>query len=325
MHPKNIIGAARIFWRDLIMRASDATLIFDELMAGYFFADTAYQYTWSKLEVHQTMLEDEVRVNAFEKAIREKVKPGDRVLDVGTGTGILALLAAKAGATEVVGVDSANIIEVAKKAAEKTAITNVKFIRSDIRDLKIDPVDCLICELIGLYITDEGIMQKVANALKHLKPSGTLIPEKIDVFVVPVQSERAGIGFWKKRYGIDYSAVEEVSDAIRNCDMTGSKLLSEPVKAFTIDLKGKENTRLNFDYAFKMSCDCEFHGCVMYFEAKLSDTTTISTDPRKPLTHWKQIFLPNKTRVTMKKGETLGVFLKSVFNNTKWKWKYSFN
>jgi SAM-dependent methyltransferase len=318
-----LIGAPRILWRDLIMHASDATMAMDDLMAAYFFADTAYQYTWSKLDVHRTLLGDKVRVGAFKEAISEKVKAGDRVLDLGTGTGILALLAAKAGAAQVVGVDSADIIGVARKAAEKSGIKNVEFIRADLRDLYIPKVDLIVCELIGLYITDEGMTYKVANALRHLKAGGSVMPESIDVYLVPVESKDAGLGFWGNLFGFDYSGVESVPHEIRNYDMSGARFLSEPRRMFTIDLKSGREARLKFDGEFRLDSDGEFHGCVMYFEAKLSESVTLSTDPRKPLTHWKQVFLPNERRLSVRSGDVLSAEVKAVLRNTKWRWKYA--
>ncbi|MFH1055476.1 MAG: methyltransferase domain-containing protein [Candidatus Altiarchaeota archaeon] len=313
----------RILWRDLIMRASDSTIFFDDLMAAYFFTDTAYQYTWSKLDVHRTLLEDRVRVEAFRKAIEETVKPGDRVLDLGTGTGILAFLAAKAGAGKVIGVDSASIIDVAGKTAKKNGIGNVEFIRADLRDLDIEKVDCIICELLGMHITDEGIIYKTENALKFLKKGGRIMPERIDIYLAPVESPDAGLGFWRMLYEVDYSAVEKVPHEIRNYDMSRSKFLSQPQRIAEIDLTTEGGKNIKYSGRFRMDSDGEFHGCVMYFEAKLSKNVTLSTDPRKPQTHWKQVFLPNDQRMKVRKGDALKAEVKAVYRNTKWRWGYT--
>ncbi len=53
---------------------------------------------YGDIELQRRMVSDHTRTNAFAAAIREVVQPGDVVLDVGTGTGILAMFAAKAGA-----------------------------------------------------------------------------------------------------------------------------------------------------------------------------------------------------------------------------------
>src|SRR5687767_7106476 len=51
---------------------------------------------------HRSMLADAPRNDFYARAIRETVRPGDVVLDIGTGSGLLAMLAAQAGAARVV-------------------------------------------------------------------------------------------------------------------------------------------------------------------------------------------------------------------------------
>ena len=318
-----IKGDIRIIWRDIILYLTDSTVFLDDILNAFMFADTGYQYMWNKPEVHRTLLKDEVRIKFFNDAIKEKVTEDDTVLDVGTGTGILAMLAAKAGAKKVVGIDSSNIINLAKKAAKKTKLKNVEFIRCDLRDLNIEKADVIICELIGMYITDEGMTYKMKDAVKHLKEGGRLIPEKIDIYVAPIQSDDVGAGFWKEMYGIDYSVVESAPYEIRNYDLSKCKILSKPHKIAEIDFYKNDVKTINYVGEFEIETDGFFHGAVMYFEVKLSENIILSTAPTKPLTHWKQIFLPNKKTKKISKNDIIKFEIRGVMNNTKWKWNFS--
>ena len=69
--------------------------------------------TMDTLDFHQSMIHDRRRVEAFRAAIEAAVQPGDVVLDIGTGTGLLACLAARAGARKVYAVEEGGIATVA--------------------------------------------------------------------------------------------------------------------------------------------------------------------------------------------------------------------
>ena len=122
------------------------------------------------LNHHRLMLADRIRMETYEEAIRRRVRPGMRVMDLGTGTGILAMWAAKAGA-EVVAVEPHAVIEVAKALAEDNGLgEQITFVRADAKTLALDaPVDLVVTECMGnFFVTDE--MQPVLRDLpRHLR------------------------------------------------------------------------------------------------------------------------------------------------------------
>ena len=63
---------------------------------------------------HRHLLDDHTRTSALIDAINAVVKPGDTVIDLGTGTGILAMAAARAGAARVYAIDHASIVDSAR-------------------------------------------------------------------------------------------------------------------------------------------------------------------------------------------------------------------
>ena len=86
-----------------------------------------YFDSYAHFGIHEEMLKDSVRTNTYKNAIlhnkhlfRDKV-----VLDVGCGTGILSMFAAKAGAKMVIGVDFSTIVEQAKEIVEENEMDNV--------------------------------------------------------------------------------------------------------------------------------------------------------------------------------------------------------
>jgi len=322
-HSLSITGKLRMFYRDSILWATELTELVDERITSKFVRDTGYQYKWTRLDVHRTMLADEARVQAFKKAIGDTVKEGDLVLDVGAGTGVLSFFAAQKRAERVYSVDSASVIKLAEKVASENNLNNIEFVREDIRDLKIPKVDCIISELLGPYVIEEGYTDKIAKAKKFLKPGGKIIPSKIDVYVAPVESRDVGVGFWGKLYGVDYHAIDRDVREKRQFKATEkTRRLSPDALAFTIDSYNPPKKKMVFDRTFTVESDGEFHGLMMYFKAQLSEKTVLSTAPEDPQTHWQQAFLPHGPRVRVREGDKIRVRLESKDGNKGWKWKY---
>src|SRR5260221_8415885 len=101
------------------------------------------------LSVHREMIYDEVRTSAYCQAIDEAVSPGDIVLDLGTGTGLLAMMAVRAGAEKVYAIEKTSIIGVAKANAEKMGMADkIEFIMADSRSVELPQrVDVIVSEV----------------------------------------------------------------------------------------------------------------------------------------------------------------------------------
>lgn len=143
---------------------------------------------------------DEKRTQAFAKAIEKVVKDTDIVLDAGTGSGILALFAARAGAKKVLAVEvDKEAVLLAKKSFDANPEgSKIQLIFSDITKLKLNqPVDVLVMELLDTGLINEE--QAVAlNALRENGVIGSktrLIPERVVCAVELVDYDFSLYGF----------------------------------------------------------------------------------------------------------------------------------
>ncbi len=75
---------------------------------------------WSDTEYVYRCLADEQRTLAFKAAIEAAVKPSDVVLDVGTGSGVMSMLAARSGARRVYAVEVGKYLSKVSKQGSKT-------------------------------------------------------------------------------------------------------------------------------------------------------------------------------------------------------------
>merc|ERR1712032_1100166 len=115
-----------------------------------------YFDSYAHFGIHEEMLKDEVRTTSYRNAMihNSHLFKGKVVLDVGCGTGILSMFAAKAGAAKVIGVDMSSIVEYARKIVEANNLSHkVQIIRGKVEEITlpdgVDKVDIIISEWMG--------------------------------------------------------------------------------------------------------------------------------------------------------------------------------
>lgn len=137
------------------------------------------------LKTHETLLRDKVRNAAFYKALEKTVRPGDFVLDIGAGTGIWAIAAAKLGAKRVVAIDTDEMMIGMIKilAAEHGVTDRIEAIWGASFDIALArEFDVVVSETIGYLGYDENIVAVMHDARnRFLKEGGMMIPERISL------------------------------------------------------------------------------------------------------------------------------------------------
>jgi len=146
-------------------------------------------------DFHDLMLGDRLRMAAFRTAIREAVRPGHVVLDLGTGTGILALWSLEAGAARAYGLDvSATVLATAAQRLD-AAGHGERFVRVHGMSYTVElpeRVDLIISETLGNLVDNESCVSILADArTRFLKPGGVLLPRRAQSYLAPVAAERA--------------------------------------------------------------------------------------------------------------------------------------
>ena len=105
------------------------------------------------------------------------------VLDVGCGTGILSMFAAKAGAAKVIGVDMSSIVDYAKKIVADNGLSDiVTIIRGKVEEIElpVPKVDIIISEWMGYCLFYESMLDTVLYARdKWLVEGGLMFPDKV--------------------------------------------------------------------------------------------------------------------------------------------------
>lgn len=263
--------------------------------------------------IHSDMIYDEHRVRAYQRAIERTVKPGDVVVDVGTGTGILAFLCLQAGAARVHAIDRSPVIDWARRLAEANGKADqIIFHQCDSRDADIgEKADVIVSELIGHIAFEEGMVESISNAMERfLKPGGSLIPQAVTLYAAPVcerEVYKSCIEGWKPAYGIDYTVMRE--QAIQTSyvtDIDERDLFAKHQPVFSVDFTRSTYLEVHAERTFEMYRDGYINGMAFWFDSTLADVVRLSSGPWSK-THWKQCFTPLPYPQKVKAGDRLSV------------------
>ena len=275
--------------------------------------------SYSELGLQRYMVADRPRTEAFGAALRELVQANDHVIDVGTGTGLLAMFAAKSGASRVYALEQAAIARVAEQLVAKNGLDGVvQVLQKKAENFSSErPVDLIVSEWLGNFALTEAMVQKVLLCRdRNLKKGGKMLPSGVDIFLAPVESshlyEQEGPGFWDITIGgIDFSLLEgiEVEQALAIKSMVqAEELLGEAQPIARLDMLTANESDLwpsgEIEFTARRAGTC--HGLAGWFVAQLSPGVALDTGPSSPGTHWMQTYFPFSP-VEVKEGERLHV------------------
>jgi len=261
------------------------------------------------LGYHKWMLMDEVRMEALEAMIAELVKPGDVVVDVGTGTGILAVLAKRAGASKVYGIDASPIVRLGRRMLEDNEVEGVELILSDMALVALPgKVDVIFSECLGNLAFGDRMFRKLGDfSRRWLKPGGRRGPSEVRLVVQPTDCRLFGDPrpFWKRPYmDLDLSAfLPAVESQVSVVDVVKSFLHAEPIEVASFDpfeRPDEFDLRASWDLPAGKTCNA----VAFWFDVDWSPGVTMSTSPYVPGTHWAQAILRVPERV-IKDGDRL--------------------
>ena len=270
------------------------------------------------LDEHREYLADAVRVSAFRQAIDEVVTPGDVVLDLGAGTGILGLMACRAGAKRVYAVDEGPIIGLAREIAWANGfqdrITHIKGLSTRVE--LPERVDVVLADQIGRFGLESGILEYFADArARFLKPDGVMIPGEIGLVVAPVEcGELFGqVDSWGRTpAGYDFRpALAIAANTGYPARFDPAHLLGAPARAISVRLSTASTAALGAEVVLVAERPGALHGIGGWFEAQLSPSVTLTNSPvaARPIFR-RQVFFPIARPVALEEHDQIGVRLR---------------
>lgn len=281
---------------------------------------------FTNLFEHEKMLTDVVRISAYREAIDRQIQPDDLVVDLGTGSGILALFAAQNRPRKVYAIDHSDFIEVAREIAAKKPEFPIQFEQINSRSFTpAEKLDVILHEQIGDDLFEENMVENILDLKKRiLKKTGRILPGKFELYLEPFCLKPGyQVPFlWENHFcGIDFGFLKESQliekykpDAYRSrflepCSV--DYLLCTPRPVLTFDLNDK-----NFVPDFKIERQTKtieragiMDGVCLYFKTIFDEKVSFDTSPLNGKSSWGNRFFRTE-RESYKTGETISFDLK---------------
>lgn len=249
-----------------------------------------------QLDHHADMLGDAIRLDAFRKAVGEVVRPGDNVVDIGTGLGPLAASALDAGASHVTAIEY--LPQLAALATEIIAETPIRVVVGRSYDIDLAPSpDVAVTETIGPVGPEENIVEITYDLKRRYPDLRRIIPQRMRLYAQAILSQRvetarkavfaklaaSSLGHFdpsRAQRALDTAYCEQIYQD----DLSDAQGQSERVVLADYLLGVTEAPDFTVDV--KLPATADWNAVTIVFEAELDDATTLTNHFSAPQTHW---------------------------------------
>lgn len=189
-----------------------------------------------------TMMQDEARHALYGQAISQTVRPGSTVLDIGAGSGLFAMMAAKAGATVIACERDPVVADAARAVVAANGMTDrVAVVSADALSLRIgvdlpEPADALIWDNLANNLFGAGCAGTLHHACAHLlKPGARVLPGRVEIVTALATDLRPADRTMSTAAGFDMRAFNQLSPALSTVTSGAIDLRSDSAVLFDVD------------------------------------------------------------------------------------------
>ncbi len=276
------------------------------------------------------MIVDNLRMDAYMRALRQVIKPGSVVLDIGTGTGIFALLACQLGSRRVYAIEPDDAIEVARETAAANGYAErIEFIQSRSTEVTLpERADVIVSDLRGVLPLFASHIPSVIDARRRfLAPGGTLIPRRDTLWVAVVEAPDLygqHTNPWDHNgYGLDMRVARQiVTNTWGKVKVTPEQLLVEPQSWAILDYAVVESPDVSGELTWTVARAGVAHGLSLWFDAALAEGVHLTNAPGEPELIYGNAFFPLSQPVPLAVGDMVSVVLQArlIGEDYIWRW-----
>jgi protein arginine N-methyltransferase 1 len=279
------------------------------------------------MRYHGFLLGGRERIECYARAIEATVRPGDRVLDLGAGTGVFALLALRAGAGEVVAIEDTPAIALAQEFARANGLEGRLSLvpRSSRRVDLPERARVLVTDTYASLGLQDGLLGSVVDARERLlEPGGDIVPRSLAIQLAPLEAadrHAALLSPWAPDLaGLDFSAGRAYAlNVVQQAELSAAELLGPPATAIQLDLTTAPDAAPAGECELAIDRDGTLHGLAGWFTAELAPGIEISNAPGQSTTPYAQAWLPIAAPTPVRAGDRIRARVETR-DGASWRW-----
>ncbi len=272
------------------------------------------------------------RIDPYVRALKAAIKPGDIVLDIGTGTGFFAVLACKFGAKKVYAIEPDDAIVIARQVATDNGCTDkIEFIQGISTQIDLpERADVIISDLRGVIPLYQRHIHSIFDARQRLlAPNGVQIPQQDTIWITLISDPE----YYQKKYQSPWE------DAPYGCILTANhrfvtntwhkhrlkpeQLLVDPQIWATLDYTTIVEPNIKSTLTWTVDRAATVHGIGVWFDANLFEGIGFSNAPDRPECLYGNAFFPLSAPVDLAPKDRVAVTLHAnlVGDDYIWSWQ----
>lgn len=273
---------------------------------------------------------DQGRSAAYRAALQAAISPGDVVVDIGTGTGYMALWACEFGAKHVYAIEPAPEIELAAKiVAENGLQDRVTLINEMSTDVRLpERADIVVSDLRGVLPFHELHIPSLIDARERLLRQGGTLIAKRDVLRIALANSDVAYQPFDEQWDVaepsfTMNAGRRAAKSYwQRCIVDTDALVSDPQTLATLDYKTIDNPDLDASVEWTVDESGHANGIQVWFDAELTDEVGFSNQPGGTEHVYGAAFFPFDAELTLSPGDHLHINFRAQLSSSNYYFRW---
>jgi protein arginine N-methyltransferase 1 len=273
-----------------------------------------------RLSDYGRMIADQGRTEAYAESLKRRVTAASVVVDIGTGTGIFALLAGRLGARKVYAIEPSDAIQFGRSVAAQNGLDGrVEFIQGLSTEVQLpEKADIIVSDIHGVLPANHDSLFSILDARdRFLASGGCLIPGRETLWAALVEAatlHRELVGVWGEDvFGIDMTPIRPtVANQWHKTRVHPGELVTSPECWAVLDYTVLRVPDVRGEAAWEIHDPRTAHGIVVWFDWVGAEGVSFSNSPLSGEQHiYGQAFFPWPEPLDLCRGDEVRVHLRS--------------